>query len=103
MIYQHEVIKLQEEGKIIGEEKRVYLPSLYFAEKGLVTSINRILEQTEYKEQFPESEFLLALGELRRTNRRSICTNAKRSHSNSVNVTNVDLNRWTRDRENNCY
>jgi exodeoxyribonuclease V alpha subunit len=59
-----ELIKLQEEGKIIGEEKRIYLPSLYFAEKGLVTSINRILEQKEYNEQFPESEFLLALGKL---------------------------------------
>jgi exodeoxyribonuclease V alpha subunit len=59
-----ELIKLEEEGKIVGEEKRVYLPSLYFAEKGLVTQINRILEQTEYEEQFPESEFLLALGDL---------------------------------------
>lgn len=60
----NEVIKLEEEGKIIGEEQRVYLPSLYFAEKGLVTNIHRILEQSEYKEQFPESEFLLALGNL---------------------------------------
>ncbi|MDN3018644.1 ATP-dependent RecD-like DNA helicase [Paenibacillus sp. BSR1-1] len=60
----NEIIKLEEEGKIIGEERRVYLPSLFFAEKGLVTSINRILKQTEYKEQFPESEFLLSLGSL---------------------------------------
>jgi exodeoxyribonuclease V alpha subunit len=59
-----EVLKLEEEGKLIGEEKRVYLPSLFYAEKGLVTSINRILDQTEYAEQFPESEFLLALGNL---------------------------------------
>ncbi|MEC1522865.1 ATP-dependent RecD-like DNA helicase [Neobacillus niacini] len=59
-----EILKLEEEGKIIGEEKRVYVPSLYYAEKGLVTSIKKILEQTEYKEQFPESEFLLALGNL---------------------------------------
>lgn len=59
-----EVIKLEEEGKIIGEEKRVYLPSLYFAEKGVVTSITRILKQSEYQDQFPESEFLLALGSL---------------------------------------
>lgn len=59
-----ELIKLEEEGKIIGEEKRIYLPTLFFAEKGLVTSINRILKQTEYREQFPESEFLLALGGL---------------------------------------
>ncbi|PAE38532.1 SF1B family DNA helicase RecD2 [Bacillus sp. 7884-1] len=59
-----EILKLEEEGKIVGEEKCVYLPSLYFAEKGLVTNIKKILEQTQYKEQFPESEFLLALGNL---------------------------------------
>ncbi len=60
----NELIKLEEEGKIIIEEKRIYLPSLYFSEKGLVTNIKRLLEQTEYDEQFPESEFLLALGAL---------------------------------------
>jgi exodeoxyribonuclease V alpha subunit len=60
----NEVIKLQEEGKLVVEEKRVYLPSLNFAEKGLVTHIKRILSQTEYEDQFPESEFLLALGSL---------------------------------------
>ena len=61
---QKRLLKLEEEGKIIGEEKRVYLPIFIFAEKGLVTSIKSILEQTEYNEQFPESEFLLALGDL---------------------------------------
>jgi exodeoxyribonuclease V alpha subunit len=59
-----EVIKLTEEGKVIGEEQRVYLPSLYFSEKGLVRNIKRILDQKEYEKQFPESEFLLALGKL---------------------------------------
>jgi exodeoxyribonuclease V alpha subunit len=59
-----EVVKLTEEGKIIGEELKVYLPSLYFSEKGLVSNIKRILDQKEYEEQFPESEFLLALGKL---------------------------------------
>jgi exodeoxyribonuclease V alpha subunit len=60
----NEIIKLEEERKIIVDEKRIYLPSLYFSEKGIVTNIKRILSQTEYKDQFPESEFLLALGEL---------------------------------------
>jgi len=59
-----EVIKLEEEGRIIVEENRVYLPSLFFSEKGLVTSIKRIVSQKEYEYQFPESEFLLALGNL---------------------------------------
>ncbi|MBY0096270.1 SF1B family DNA helicase RecD2 [Mesobacillus maritimus] len=58
------LIKLGEEGKVMVEEKRVYLPSLFFSEKGLVTNIERILDQSQYENQFPESEFLLALGEL---------------------------------------
>ncbi|WML45498.1 ATP-dependent RecD-like DNA helicase [Neobacillus sp. PS3-40] len=60
----NEIIKVGEEGKLVVEEQRIYLPSLYYAEKGLVTNIDRILEKTEYVEQFPESEFLLALGNL---------------------------------------
>lgn len=59
-----EIIKLGEEGKLIAEEQRIYLPSLYYSEKGLVSNIKRILEQTDYEDQFPESEFLLALGNL---------------------------------------
>jgi exodeoxyribonuclease V alpha subunit len=59
-----EIIKLEEEGKLIVEDKHIYLPSLFYAEKGLVSNIERILKQTEYEDQFPESEFLLALGNL---------------------------------------
>jgi exodeoxyribonuclease V alpha subunit len=59
-----EIVFLGEAGKLVVEEKRIYLPSLYYAEKGLVTSIKQILEQKEYEAQFPESEFLLALGSL---------------------------------------
>ncbi|WP_071461266.1 SF1B family DNA helicase RecD2 [Bacillus massilinigeriensis] len=60
----NEIIKLGEEGKIVVEGRKVYTPSLYYSEKGIVSSIKRILEQTEYEDQFPESEFLLALGSL---------------------------------------
>ncbi|MFC4320891.1 SF1B family DNA helicase RecD2 [Litchfieldia salsa] len=59
-----EIIHLTEEGKIVTEESRIYVPSLYFSEKGVVSNIKRILGQTEYDEQFPESEFLLSLGNL---------------------------------------
>ncbi|RLQ98114.1 SF1B family DNA helicase RecD2 [Falsibacillus albus] len=60
----NEVVKLNEESKLMVEEQRLYLPSLYFSEKGLVTNIQRLLAQEEYEDQFPESEFLLALGDL---------------------------------------
>ncbi|ART77408.1 hypothetical protein B4U37_15710 [Sutcliffiella horikoshii] len=59
-----EIMQLTEEGKLKAEEGKVYLPSLYFSEQGVVTNIKRVLEQTQYADQFPESEFLLALGEL---------------------------------------
>ena len=58
------LLALEEESKIVIEEKRIYSPSLFFSEKGIATNIKRIMEQTEYKDAFPESEFLLALGEL---------------------------------------
>ncbi|MEK5381480.1 SF1B family DNA helicase RecD2 [Niallia sp. FSL W8-0635] len=59
-----QIIQLEQDGKIIAENKKIYLPSLFFSEKGLVRNIKRVMEQSEYKDQFPESEFLLALGNL---------------------------------------
>lgn len=59
-----ELVKLEEESRVFVEGKRIYMPSLYFSEKGIVTNVQRILQQTEYEDQFPEAEFLLALGDL---------------------------------------
>jgi len=59
-----QIVLLQEEKKIIVEDKKIFLPSLYYSEKGLVRHIKRVMEQKEYEDQFPESEFLLALGNL---------------------------------------
>ena len=59
-----EITCLVEEGKIIEEDGRIYLPSLFYSEKGIITNVKRVLSQTEYEQQFPESEFLLALGQL---------------------------------------
>lgn len=61
---QKELLVLQEEGKSFVEEGHVYLPSLFFAEKGLVTSLQRLSEQTDYQTSFSQAEFLAALGEL---------------------------------------
>jgi exodeoxyribonuclease V alpha subunit len=59
-----EIIALGNEKKIMVEEERAYLPSLYYAEQGLVKNIKKVLDQTEYDDLFPESEFLLSLGTL---------------------------------------
>lgn len=58
------LLMLSEEGKLIVEQGRYYLPSLYFAEKGIAANIRRLLGQTPPSASFPESEFLLALGAL---------------------------------------
>lgn len=57
------LLMLSEEGKMIIEQGRYYLPSLYFAEKGIASNIRRLLRQTP-PSTFAESEFLLALGAL---------------------------------------
>jgi len=57
-----EMIHLSEEGKLIMEEDRFYIPSLYFAEKGIVSNVKRLLQQSDMA-TFSEAEFLLALGE----------------------------------------
>ncbi|WP_377888364.1 ATP-dependent RecD-like DNA helicase [Alkalihalobacillus sp. R86527] len=58
-----ELISLYEEDKLILDRERIYLHSLYYAEKGLVTGINKLMTQTEYEDAFPESEFYRALGD----------------------------------------
>ncbi|GAA0334421.1 ATP-dependent RecD-like DNA helicase [Bacillus carboniphilus] len=58
------LLQLDEEGRIKFQENRVYMNSLYYAERGIVTNIERLLSQDQYEDQFSESEFLLALGSL---------------------------------------
>ncbi|MGB3888894.1 ATP-dependent RecD-like DNA helicase [Priestia megaterium] len=59
-----EVDALKADKKLIIQDEKIYFPPLFYAEKGLVKAIRKIMAQTQYEEQFPESEFLLALGEL---------------------------------------
>lgn len=60
---QTQLVLMNEEGMLVIEETRVYTKSLYGAEKGIASNIRRLLS-SETKEEFPESEFLKALGEL---------------------------------------
>ncbi|WP_129704870.1 SF1B family DNA helicase RecD2 [Priestia megaterium] len=59
-----EVDALKADKKLIIQDEKIYFPPLFYAEKGLVKAIQKIMAQTQYEEQFPESEFLLALGKL---------------------------------------
>ncbi|PTL40600.1 ATP-dependent RecD-like DNA helicase [Alkalicoccus saliphilus] len=54
---------LAEEEKIIVEDDAMYIPSLYYAEKGISTSLSRLL-YVDNRENYPESEMLKAIGEV---------------------------------------
>ncbi|WP_332633471.1 SF1B family DNA helicase RecD2 [Halalkalibacter flavus] len=60
---EEQLLLMQEEDELCTEDNRVYVKSLFFAEKGIVTSVQRLLSQ-EVEEEFPEAEFLKALGQL---------------------------------------
>ncbi|WP_368505457.1 ATP-dependent RecD-like DNA helicase [Alkalihalophilus sp. As8PL] len=60
---EHELLSMEEDDALVIEDNRVYVKSLYFAEKGIVSSVRR-LAATEVKDEFPESEFLKTLGQL---------------------------------------
>ncbi|MGM0747012.1 MAG: SF1B family DNA helicase RecD2 [Bacillota bacterium] len=60
----NEIIALGENKAIMIEDDRCYFPSLYYAEQNVAKRVRHIASQTEYEDQFPESEFLLALGDL---------------------------------------
>ncbi|MCG7345053.1 ATP-dependent RecD-like DNA helicase [Sporosarcina sp. ACRSL] len=56
------VIELVEEGKLCGEGKRLYIPSLYFSEIGIASKLERIMEN-DFSDKFPVSEIRKAIGE----------------------------------------
>ncbi|MET3574687.1 ATP-dependent RecD-like DNA helicase [Bhargavaea ullalensis] len=58
------IIELGEESKIVVEEKRCYMPSLYFSEVGIASRVTSLLEDASHEEAFPESEIKIGLGEI---------------------------------------
>ncbi|GAE26721.1 RecD-like DNA helicase YrrC [Halalkalibacter wakoensis JCM 9140] len=60
---EEQLLLMQEGDEIRTEDDRVYVKTLYFAEKGIVSSVQRLLSQ-EIEDEFPEAEFLKALGQL---------------------------------------
>ncbi|MED1561853.1 hypothetical protein AJ85_11310 [Alkalihalobacillus alcalophilus ATCC 27647 = CGMCC 1.3604] len=58
-----QLLKMSEEDLVVIEEERIYLNSLFFAEKGIVSNVRRLLS-SEVAEEFPEAEFLKELGQI---------------------------------------
>ncbi|WP_377910810.1 ATP-dependent RecD-like DNA helicase [Bacillus daqingensis] len=61
-------VELHEEEKVVLEEAdgRLYIPSLYYAEQGIATNLNRLMRQ-EKPEEFPDAELDKALGKVEDT------------------------------------
>lgn len=57
-------IDMREEGKICGEETRLYLPSLYFSEIGIASKILELKKKNEVSESFSRDEIRKAIGEV---------------------------------------
>ncbi|WP_306470810.1 SF1B family DNA helicase RecD2 [Ectobacillus ponti] len=57
------VAQLQSEEKIVAEDGRIYMASMYYAEKGVVSSIHKLMQQKR-GDVFPEAEFLKTLGDI---------------------------------------
>jgi exodeoxyribonuclease V alpha subunit len=57
------MIEMNEEGKVAGEETRLYLPSLYYSEVGIATKLETMLASQANRDRFPASEVRKALGE----------------------------------------
>ncbi|MFB5662176.1 ATP-dependent RecD-like DNA helicase [Alteribacillus sp. HJP-4] len=56
------LLELMEDDKLVQEEDRVYMASLYFAEMGFSTKVKKLLKAKSEEDPFPESEFLKAIG-----------------------------------------
>lgn len=55
------MVQMNEESKLVGENQRLYMPSLYFSEIGFASKLLALREQN-MEEQFPLSEIRTAIG-----------------------------------------
>lgn len=57
------VVELVEEGKLTGEERKLYVPSLYYSELGIAAKIERLLSQ-QFPQPFSQEEMTAAIAEV---------------------------------------
>ena len=57
-------IEMREESKIVGEETRLYIPSLYFSEVGIASKMLELVRRNEGKETFTEADIRHTIGEI---------------------------------------
>ncbi|AOM82501.1 SF1B family DNA helicase RecD2 [Salisediminibacterium beveridgei] len=59
-----QLLELEEEDKLRQEDGRFFMPSLYHAERGIVTHLDRLINRMDEVDTFPEAEIYKALGEV---------------------------------------
>ncbi|MGG0657604.1 SF1B family DNA helicase RecD2 [Rummeliibacillus pycnus] len=57
------IIELGEDGKVCGEETRIYMPSLYYSEIGIATKITELVKKNKEHSAFPSSEIRKRIGD----------------------------------------
>ncbi|KGX93530.1 hypothetical protein N781_10885 [Pontibacillus halophilus JSM 076056 = DSM 19796] len=58
-----QLVQLSDEERVVVEQERAYLPSLYYAEKGLTTQIHRIM-LSDVEDTFTQSDVMKVVGEI---------------------------------------
>ncbi|MBB5173182.1 SF1B family DNA helicase RecD2 [Texcoconibacillus texcoconensis] len=60
-----QIIEIGEETRLVVGSERMYLPSLYYAERGIASHIERLQKDDEQTTtEYPDSEFLKAIGDV---------------------------------------
>lgn len=57
------IIELGEDGKVCGEETRIYMPSLYYSEIGIASKITELVKKNKEHSAFPASEIRKRIGD----------------------------------------
>lgn len=57
------IIELGEDGKVCGEETRIYMPSLYYSEIGIASKITELVTKNKEHSAFPSSEIRKRIGD----------------------------------------
>lgn len=78
-------IEMREESKIYGEETRMYLPSLYFSEVGIVSKMMELIRQNEKTHHFSEDEIRKTIGEIEEHFEVSYATSQVKAISTAMN------------------
>ena len=92
------LLSMAEEGQLIKEEDRYYLPSLYYAEYGVASQLKKLLEPEVKK--FPVHEMYRAVGEVEEELNVAYADRQREADDDGTYLSADDLDRWSRNGKN---